>query len=258
MRLEPATTGATVSYSRITALLACALLSIATVRGILAADEPPEPKPADAPAKQTDEPAKTDGKSQPLTLTIEGEVDADLAPVAGQMTKLFYEGYPNLIRRFEKSDRPAPRNVRVVFVKGLRVPAQCSGNKVEVSVDWLRKHPEDTALLIHELTHAVQRYPRGVTGWMTEGVADYARQEYGPKDQPGWSLPKKLTVKQSYKDSYRTTARFLVWLEARTPGSVDKLHKALQQGTFTIEDFQAVAGRPVDALWDECVKELSK
>jgi hypothetical protein len=145
-----------------------------------------------------------------------------------------------------------------VFVKGLRVPAQCSGNKIEVSVDWLREHPEDTALLTHELTHAVQAYPPSRAGWLTEGIADYARQVYGPKDQPGWSLPKTLTAKQSYKDSYRTTARFLVWLEERTPGSVDKLNRKMQEGKFAIGDFEDIAGRSADALWEECVKELNK
>lgn len=228
------------------------LLAVAALapRPLPAADDPPKPK--------ADEPAKPAAKPKPLSVTIEGDVDADLAPVAGQLTKLFYEGYPKLIQRFENPDKPAPRAIRVVFVKGLRVPAQCSGNKVEVSVDWLRKHPDDVALLTHELTHAVQMYPRGGPGWMTEGIADYARQEYGPKDQPNWSLPKKLTPRQSYKDAYRTTARFLVWLEARTPGAVDKLHKAMQAGTFKPDLFQEVAGRPVDALWDECVKELNK
>ena len=204
------------------------------------ADDPPPPKPA------------------PLVLTLEGDIDAELAPVAGQLARLFYEGYPKLLKRFEHPMKPAPRNVRVVFVKGLRVPAQAGGGKVEVSVDWLRKHPDDVALLTHELTHLVQQYPRGGPGWLTEGIADYARREYGPKDQPNWSLPKKLTAKQSYKDAYRTTARFLVWLEARTPGAVDKLHRAMQDGAYKAELFETIAGRTADALWDECVAELSK
>ncbi len=93
---------------------------------------------------------------------------------------------------------------------------------------------------------------------MVEGIADYARQEYGPKVQKGWSLPKKLTAEQNYKDSYRTSARFLVWLEARTPGAVDKLHRRLQDGQYADADFVAVAGRPLDALWDECVADLGK
>jgi Peptidase of plants and bacteria len=202
--------------------------------------------------------AAQDVPPKPVSVTIEGDVDAELAPVAGQLTTLFYQGYPKLLARFDNPAKPAPRNLRIVFVKDLRVPAQCSGNKIEVSTDWLRKHPNDTALLTHEMTHAVQQYPRGAPGWMVEGIADYARQVYGPKDQADWSLPKKLTAKMSYKDSYRTTARFLVWLEARTPGAIDKLHRNMQDKSFTIEDFQTIAGRPIDALWDECRAELNK
>jgi hypothetical protein len=203
------------------------------------------------------EPAKS-AKPQPLSVTIEGDVDAELAPVAGKLTTLFYQGYPKLLARFENPEKPAPHVLRVVFVKGLRVPAQCSGNKIEVSTEWLRKHPEDVALLTHEMTHAVQAYPRGNPGWLVEGIADYARQEYGPKDQADWSLPKKLTSKQKYTDAYRTTARFLIWLEARTQGSVDKLHRNMQKGQFKLTDFETIAGRPIDALWEECINDLNK
>jgi Peptidase of plants and bacteria len=203
-----------------------------------------------------DKPAKP---AKPISLTIEGDVDAELAPVAGQLTTLFYQGYPKLLARFESPLKPAPRAIRIVFVKGLRAPAQCSGDKIEVSTDWLVKHPKDVALLTHELTHAVQQYPGDSgPGWLTEGIADYARHVYGPKEQGGWKLPAKLTAKQSYKDSYRTAARFLLWLEERTPGAVDKLNRKMQDKEFKVEDFHAIAGRTLDALWDECVADLGR
>lgn len=207
---------------------------------------------------QKETPRPKAAKAQSLSITIEGEVDDELAPVAGQLTKLFYESYPKLLKRFETAEKPAPRALRAVFVNGLGVPAQCAGNRIDVSTEWLRKNPGDVALLPHELTHAVQMYPRGGPGWLTEGIADYARQVYGLKNQPRWSLPGRLTDKQSYKDSYRTTARFLVWLDERTPGAVDKLHRAMQAGQFDVKEFETIAGRLVDALWDECVAELGK
>ncbi len=113
-----------------------------------------------------DKPAKP---AKPISLTLEGDVDAELAPVAGQLTTLFYQGYPKLLARFESPVKPAPRAIRIVFVKGLRVPAQCSEDKIEVSTEWLIKHPKDVALLTHELTHAVQQYPGDSgPGWLTE------------------------------------------------------------------------------------------
>ncbi|MEI7922498.1 MAG: basic secretory protein-like protein, partial [Planctomycetota bacterium] len=195
---------------------------------------------------------------EPVSLTISGEVSPLMAPVAGQLTALFYESYPRLIERFEKPDRSAPRHIRLVFDKGLTVPAYCSGAEIHVSVEWLTQHPEDVALLTHELTHAVQAYPPKGPSWMTEGIADYARLIYGPKVQPSWALPARLTQKQSYRNSYRITARFLQWLDEKHPGTVDKLHRLMQEGTFKLEAFQTVTGKTADELWQECVADLAQ
>ena len=205
-----------------------------------------------------DEKAKPDeAQKSPISLAISGDVSPQMAPVAGQFTALFYESYPKLIERFEKPGKPAPRGIRLVFEKGMKVPAYCSGAEIHVSVDWLTQHPEDVALLTHELTHAVQAYPPRGPSWMTEGIADYARLKYGPKVQPGWSLPARLTEKQSYRNSYRITARFLQWLDEKHPGSVDKLHRLMQDGQFKLEAFETVTGKSADDLWKECVSDLS-
>lgn len=188
-------------------------------------------------------------------LVIEGEVEPDFAPIVGRLVQLYYESYPKLVARFEHRDRPAPRKIHLKFERGMKVPAHCAGDVVTVSIDWLRRNPSDLGLLTHELTHAVQRYPSPNPGWFTEGLADYARALYGPKEQPGWSLPTKLTEKQSYTNGYTTSARFLTWLEAKHPGSVDKLHRKMQEKTMTVEDFKTLTGKTVDELWAECVKE---
>lgn len=195
-------------------------------------------------------------KKEPLKVTIEGDIDAELAPVAGNLTTLFYQSYPKLLERFENPNKAAPRNIRIVFDSKLKIPAHCSGNKVTVGVQWLKRHPEDYALLTHELTHAVQGYPSGDPGWITEGIADYARYLYGPKEQKNWSLPNRLSDKQSYQDSYRTTGRFFVWLDVKYPGAVDKVHRAMQERTFELGLFKTATGKSVDELWKECVAEL--
>lgn len=197
-------------------------------------------------------------KPKPFTLTITGDIDADLAPVVGRLAADFYRAYPKLVERFENPKKSAPRHIRLVLARGLKVPAYCIGAEVHASVEWLRKRPDDIGMLTHELTHAVQAYPTSDPGWLTEGVADYARHLYGPKEQPGWALPERLTRRHSYKDSYGVTARFLVWLDGRHPGVVDKLHRRMQDREFTPDDFRTFTGSPVDALWDECVRELAK
>jgi hypothetical protein len=93
---------------------------------------------------------------------------------------------------------------------------------------------------------------------MVEGIADYARHLYGPKQQINWKLPETLTAKQSYKDSYRTTGKFLLWLDGKHPGVVDKLHQRMQSREFVIGDFKEFTGKTVEALWEECVGEFGK
>ena len=207
-------------------------------------------------APEQDPPARQE--QQPLRLTLEGPIDAELAPVAGKLAEHFYQCYPKLLARFEHPDKPAPRRIRIVFDPKLRIPAHCSGGTVTAGVEWLKKHPDDIGMLAHELTHAVQAYPKSDPSWLTEGIADYARQLYGPEKQPGWQLSEKLRAQQSYKDSYRVTARFLVWLDEKHPGTVDKLHREMQNRTFELEDFTEFTGQDVDTLWRECVTALDK
>jgi Peptidase of plants and bacteria len=205
---------------------------------------------------------ENDKKAQPgkkaakksFTVTIAGEIDAKLTPIAGKFVTEFYDCYPRLVERFENPKKPAPRDIKITFAH-IEPPAYCTGSEIKVSVDWLHKHPDDVGVITHELTHSVQGYPRGVPGWFTEGMAEYARHVFGPKDD-GWSLPRRLNDKQSYKDSYRVTGRFLVWLEEKHPGVVDKLHRKAQDREFDVADFRTFTGSSVDELWTECVKSL--
>lgn len=202
------------------------------------------------------EPAAAPKPSAGYTLTVTGGVTAEFAPTVGRLTTLFYECYPKLVQRFEHPQKPAPRSIKLVFEPRMRVPAYCSNAEIHISVEWLTKHPDDIALLTHELTHAVQAYPRGEPGWITEGIADYARLKYGPKEQPDWSLPKRLTSRNSYRESYRVSARFFVWLDEKHPGSVDKIHRLMQDRTYDPDAFKTATGKSLDELWEACVKDL--
>lgn len=197
-------------------------------------------------------------KPPALTLTIEGEIEPKLAPVVGRFVAVFYESYPKLLERFDHPEKPAPRKIRLAFANGIKVPAYCSGDKITVSIEWISKHPDDLGLLTHELTHAVQKYPNADPGWLTEGLADYARHLYGPRDQPGWRLPAKFGPNDKHTSGYTTTGRFLLWLDGKHPGSVDKLHRKMQDGAFKNEDWQAITGQDVEALWKACVEELGQ
>ena len=222
----------------------------ALVTGAQAQEEPkPEPKGEEKPPEKRTPP--------PTRLTIEGDIDAEMGKVAGDLTALFYECYPKLLERFENPERFAARHIKLVFKKGINVPGYSARDTVTVSVEWLRKHPDDIGLFTHELMHLVQAYPNFDPGWMTEGIADYARQVFGPPKQ-NWKLPRKLRPDQSYKNSYGVTAKFLVWVDEKFPGTVDKLHRQMQNKKYEEEDFETFTGKDLETLWRECVMELNK
>jgi hypothetical protein len=145
------------------------------------------------------QPTASDAKqdsAKSLTLIIGGEIDADMAPVAGRLATFFYQCYPKLLERFEHPRKPAPRQIHLVFQRGLKYAGQTSGATITVSVEWLKIQPDDLGMLTHELTHVVQAYPSPEPGWLTEGVAEYARHLYGPKEQPGSTLGIRESLKR--------------------------------------------------------------
>jgi hypothetical protein len=202
-------------------------------------------------------PAKLDIPEE-LELIIRGDIDASFAPTVGRISTLFYECYPPLLKRFDNPNKMASRQITLHFKHDLKVPAYCMGSEISIHIEWLKQHPEDIALLTHELTHAIQLYPVSEPSWLVEGIADYARHVYGPKKQIGWNLPERLTPKQSYKDSYRTTGRFLLWLDEKHPGTVDKVHQRMQSREFALGDLKTMTGKTIDELWSQCVEELNK
>lgn len=197
-------------------------------------------------------------EAEEYQIEIDFSADETLAPTVEKLREVFQEGYPKLVKRFQNPNRPAQKVVPLVFQKGLPHPAHASRGKLVFSVEWFQKRPDDLGVMTHELTHIVQSYPGGNPGWLVEGVADYARHLYGPKADP-WKIPAKLVAgRHNYKQGYGVTARFLVWLEERKPGIVDELHRRMQGRTFKMEAFEELAGKNVDALWDECVASFQQ
>ncbi len=240
------------TLTRAAAVMCTLILLVQWSSLTVSAQDKPAPEKPEAPKQET--PPETPKAFQ---VTVTGDIDPESADVIGRLTTLYYQSYPKLVARFSNPKRPAPAHIKLVFKQELRVPAYCTGSDITINLDWLRKNPDDIGLLTHELTHAVQAYPRGVPGWFTEGMADYTRKLYGPEKQPGWELPARITERNKYTDSYRVTGRFLLWLDEKHPGVVDKLHRKAQDREFDIADFKEFTGETIDELWTKCVAELS-
>jgi hypothetical protein len=117
----------------------------------------------------------------------------------------------------------------------------------------LKGQPVATGVLTHELMHIVQSYPGGQPGWLVEGIADYVRYKYaGENDKNGWQLP-NFDGNQRYTDSYRVTARFLVWLEKKIKNNIiDMLDQALRRNQYQNgRVWSQTTGKSVDQLWKE-------
>ena len=166
-----------------------------------------------------------------------------------RLIETFFTVYPAEACRFNPH---TARKVVFVIDPGYKGVAATSGDSTYFNPQWLKVHPEDIDVVTHEVMHIVQAYRYPVPGWLTEGIADYARYFYGVNNQAGkWRLP-DFRAGQHYTNAYRVTARFLVWLEKNNhPGIVDSLDKAARAGTYSPRIWTDLTGKTVDDLWQD-------
>jgi hypothetical protein len=153
--------------------------------------------------------------------------------------------YPRIDEILGGGARP-PRKVTLVFKRNMKGVAGTSGDRIAISADWVKAHPDDFGMVIHELTHVVQAYPMYDPVWLVEGLADYVRyHHFEPKRKPRVE-PKKA----SYREGYGTAAPFLAWVEkTHDKKIVPKLNRALRAGAYKNELFKEYTGKGLDELW---------
>lgn len=126
---------------------------------------------------------------------------------------------------------------------------------IKMNTDHFKKTATDFSTLSHELTHALQCYRDSKYGaentsdggsWLTEGIADYSRYLLDPTP---FDLP-AFSANQSYLDSYRVTARFLVWLDQKYDTTfLEQLNEGLKTEVYTQKLFVRITGKTLDELW---------
>ena len=182
-----------------------------------------------------------------VKITVEIDEVPDVKEGAEKARDLCEKWYPIISETLASKDFTPPREVRIVFKDEKKGIAYTTGAKITVVADWIRKHPEDYGMVVHELCHVVQSY-RGGVGWITEGIADYVRYfKYEPKP-----TPPKIGSKAKYTDGYKTSATFLAWLEKNKDKEIiRKLNELMRKGGYKPELFQEWTGSDLDALWKE-------
>jgi len=168
--------------------------------------------------------------------------------------KLMILWYPKIERMLKDKVEKHPKTVYLVIDTHGNGVAGTGGRRIEVNGDYVRKHPTDIGLVVHELTHVVQAYPHYNPSWLVEGIADYVRWfNYEPVSvRPH---PKAATV--DYHHGYREVAAFLNWATLKYDRNlVPKLNHALQTDTYSDQTWQDSTHHSFDDLWNDYVQSL--
>jgi hypothetical protein len=184
-------------------------------------------------------------------ISIDVKEAPDLQAWAETARSLATSWFPQLCQLLATGDFKRPKSLRFVFRAEQDAPAYCAGDEISFSAEWVRKHPDDLGMVIHELTHVVQAYPanKNDVGWLVEGIADYTRwwryEPEAPRTQIDFS-------KASYRDAYRTTAAWLAWTSQRYDlRLVPALDRNLRRAEDPMPTFVKFTGKTADLLWAE-------
>ncbi|HEY3390111.1 MAG TPA: basic secretory protein-like protein [Prolixibacteraceae bacterium] len=189
-------------------------------------------------------------KKGKYTLIFECKAPMFSQEINQKLIDTYFKVYPALVKQYNKK---ATKIVTFVIDPDYDGVAGTSDDRVVFSTKYMTGHPNDIDVVTHETMHIVQSYgdESGIPGWLTEGIADYARYAYGVGNtKAGWSLP-KFSTSQNYQNSYRITARFLAWLEySGHKGIVKKLDQAGRDKTYDNgEIWKKLTGKTIDELW---------
>lgn len=178
----------------------------------------------------------------------------DLKDWGGKAGTLCVEWFPKIAALLPSEGFTAPKEVTLFFDAKMAGVANASGNKITIAASWVRAHPDDLGMVVHELTHVVQSYPPGSPGWLVEGIADYIRLVHFEPQAP---RPQIDATRASYKDAYKTTAMFLEWVEKNhAQDFVRKMNAELRHGRYDDALWSKWTGKSIDELWKQFVQTL--
>lgn len=220
--------------------LSLALLTAAMVFTAVSFSHAAETKPAAA------------AKIPPVTLDT-SQLDA-LKDFGIKAQKVADEWYPRIIEILGAEKSEIPPKVTIVIDLNYDGVAATGGTQIAVSAKYALAHPDDLGMIVHELTHVVQAYPKYDPVWLVEGIADYVRwYNY----EPVAGRRRVDPAKAHYNDSYSTTGAFLDWASKKYDKNlVKKLDAALKADTYTPEMFQKSTGKTLDQLGTEWIASL--
>jgi hypothetical protein len=199
--------------------------------------------------------AGSDEKSKPapVKVTVDVAEVPELTKWADQAKKLIEEWHPKLAELLASEGFTPVTEVKLVFKKDMKGVAGTSGATISIAADWVKRHSDDYGMVVHELTHVVQAYPKPEPGWLTEGIADYVRYfRFEPKVKLAGIDPSR----QSYRDGYGVSAMFLAWIEkTHDKAIVRKLNAAMRKSEYRYDLFKKHTDKSLDRLWADFLED---
>lgn len=219
----------------------------------LPAPAPPAVKTQEASAPSVPfkiEPIRSVFDAPAIDIELEYADAPDLKEWAEKAKAICEEWYPKICAELASEGFTPPTTTRMVFDPQMRGVAATSRGRIRASATYVRDHPDDYGMMVHELVHVVQSYPnrpKRAPGWIVEGIADYIRfHQY----EPGADKSRINSETASYRDSYRTTARFLAWVVRNHDNQIiQKLNASLRNGECDEDKAKELFGGDIDGLW---------
>lgn len=195
-------------------------------------------------------------RTEAITVLVDTSEVPDLNDWAAQAKTLVEKWYPIVSKALKSKNFTPPRTLSLVFKKDMGGVAGTAGQTITIAASWVKRHPEDFGMVIHEMTHVIQSYPNYNAPWLVEGIADYIRFFlYEPKTK----LPSINPQKATYHDGYKTTAAFLAWVVKKYDKKlIGQLNQALRGDTYNDDLFVKYTGRNLDTLWQEFLADQAR
>ncbi|RZJ11952.1 MAG: hypothetical protein EOP39_04920 [Rubrivivax sp.] len=191
--------------------------------------------------------------STPYTVTLLNSEQLPNATIE-RLVCTFAETYPKIMALLSNAD--APKSVVFDFQANYPNPAANTNfNTITFQTAWLKAHPLDSDIVIHEAAHVVQAGRGQVPSWLLEGSAHVVLNRYGvSSDETSWPLPVRYDG-QPYTDGYGPAAAFLKWVDAvyrqGQPGLVEAIYKSANTKLYQDGLWVELTGKTVDTLWSE-------
>jgi len=189
-------------------------------------------------------------KKGDYTLIISGNDDTFDNGLKEKLISTFFTVYPKIAKAYNKN---TDKQVTFFIDTAYHGVAATDNGRVVFSAAYMTKHPNDIDVVTHEVMHIVQGY--GETNgpwWVTEGIADYVRSEFGVANEAAnWRLP-AYKATQNFDNSYRTTTAFFTWIEKKVKkGFVKKMDGLMRDHKYTDNAWKELTGKTVQELWKQ-------